>query len=201
MADLIVLAGCAAVEEAARAAGHEVEVPFRPGRTDATQEQTDVESFAVLEPRADGFRAWRRPGEKLAPETLLLDRANLLTLTAKEMTVLVGGMRALDANVGGSSVGVLTDRPGVLTNDVFVNLLDSTTVWTTSADEDVYEGRDRGTGELRWTASSVDLVLGSHSQLRALSELYAERGSEARFVRDFVAAWVKVMELDRFDLR
>ena len=201
LADLIVLAGSAAVEAAAREAGHDVVVPFHPGRTDATQEQTDVESFAVLEPRADGFRGWRRPGEKLAPETLLLDRANLLTLTAKEMTVLVGGMRALDANVGGSPVGVLTDRPGVLSNDVFVNLLDSSTVWTTSTEEDVYEGRDRTSGELRWTASAVDLVLGSHSQLRALSELYAEDGSEARFVRDFVAAWVKVMELDRFDLR
>jgi catalase-peroxidase len=201
LADLIVLAGCAAVEEAARAAGHEIEVPFTPGRTDATQEQTDVESFAVLEPRADGFRAWRRPGEKLAPESLLLDRANLLNLTAREMVVLVGGMRALDANVGGSRVGVLTDRPGALTNDVLVSLLDNGTVWSTSSEDDVYEGRDRATGELRGTASAVDLVLGSHSQLRALAELYAEVGSEERFVRDFVAAWVKVMELDRFDLR
>jgi len=201
LADLIVLAGGAAVEEAARAAGHSVEVPFRPGRTDATREQTDVHSFSVLEPRADGFRSWIKPGEKLPPETLLVDRANLLGLTAKEMTVLVGGMRALDANVGQAPTGVFTDRPGVLSNDFFVNLLSMDTVWKPSTEEHLYEGRHRSSGELRWTASDVDLVFGSHSQLRALAEIYAESGSEARFVRDFVAAWTKVMEADRFDLR
>ncbi len=202
LADLIVLGGCAAVERAAKDAGHPVTVPFTPGRTDATQEQTDVESFAVLEPRADGFRNYLKPGEKLSPETLLLDRASMLTLTAPEMTALIGGMRALDTGHAGARHGVLTDRPGSLTTDFFVNLLDMRTEWKVSdSDENVYEGRDRATGDLRWTATAVDLVFGAHAQLRALSEVYAARDAEAKFVRDFVAAWTKVMELDRFDLR
>ncbi|WP_432016016.1 catalase/peroxidase HPI [Streptomyces hydrogenans] len=202
LADLIVLGGCAAVEKAAADAGHTVTVPFAPGRTDATQEQTDVESFAVLEPRADGFRNYLRPGEKLSPETLLLDRASMLTLTAPEMTVLIGGMRALDTGHGGARHGVLTDRPGSLTNDFFVNLLDMGTEWKVSErDENVYEGRDRATGEQRWTGTAVDLVFGSHAQLRALSEVYAAKDADAKFVRDFVSAWSKVMKLDRFDLR
>ncbi|MEU3312540.1 catalase/peroxidase HPI [Streptomyces sp. NPDC006662] len=201
LADLIVLGGCAAVERAAADAGHPVTVPFAPGRTDASQEQTDVESFAVLEPKADGFRNYVRGGEKLAPETLLLDRANLLTLTAPEMTVLVGGMRALDANVGRSRNGVLTDRPGTLTPDFFVNLLDMGTEWKASAKtEGEFEGRDRATGETRWSATAVDLVFGANSQLRALSEVYACEDAREKFVRDFVAAWTKVMNLDRFDL-
>jgi catalase-peroxidase len=202
LADLIVLAGCAAVEQAARAAGVEVSVPFVPGRTDASAEQTDVESFAVLEPTADGFRNYLRPGEKLSPETLLLDRANLLTLTAPEMTVLVGGLRVLGANHGGSDAGVLTDRPGVLSNDFFVNLLDVGTEWAPStATEHLYEGRDRTTGERRWTGTAVDLVFGSHSQLRGLCEVYAADDGLAPFVRDFALAVSKVMHLDRFDLR
>jgi catalase-peroxidase len=201
LADLIVLGGCAAVEQAARDAGHDITVPFAPGRTDASQEQTDVDSFAVLEPTADGFRSYLRDGEKLTPETLLLDRANLLTLNAPEMTVLVGGMRALDANVGQSSHGVLTDRPEALTNDFFTNVLDMGTEWTASAaSENVYEGRDRATGEVRWTATAVDLVFGSHAQLRAISEVYASEDGQEKFVRDFVAAWDKVMNLDRYDL-
>ncbi len=202
LADLIVLAGGAAIEQAATAAGRTVTVPFTPGRTDATQEQTDVEAFSVLEPKADGFRNYLRAGEKLPPETLLLDRAYLLELTAPQMTVLVGGMRALGANTGGSSLGVLTDRPGVLTNDVFVNLLDMATEWKPSeSTENVYDGRDRVTGEPRWTATAVDLVFGSHSQLRALAEVYASADAQDKFVRDFVAAWVHVMELDRYDVR
>ncbi len=201
LADLIVLGGCAAVEQAARAAGVEVTVPFSPGRTDATQEQTDAESFRVMEPSADGFRNYLRDGVKLSPETLLLDRANMLDLTAPEMTVLVGGLRALGANHGGSSLGVLTDRPGVLTNAWFANLLDAGTEWTTSVhEENVYEGRDRSSGEVRWTATAVDLVFGSHSQLRAIAEVYGASDGQERFVRDFVAAWHKVMNLDRFDL-
>ncbi|WP_419095989.1 catalase/peroxidase HPI [Streptomyces sp. B6(2022)] len=201
LADLIVLGGCAAVEQAARSAGHTLTVPFSPGRTDASQEQTDVEAFAVLEPRADGFRNYLPAGEKLSPETLLLDRANLLTLTAPEMTVLVGGMRALDTGFRTSRHGVFTDRPGVLTNDFFVNLLDMGTQWKPSeATENVYEGRDRATGEVRWTATAADLVFGSNSQLRALSEVYGARDGGEKFVRDFVAAWNKVMDLDRFDL-
>jgi catalase-peroxidase len=201
LADLIVLGGCAAVEQAARNAGHDLTVPFAPGRTDAAQEQTDVEAFAVLEPKADGFRSYLRAGQKLPPETLLLDRANLLTLTAPEMTVLIGGMRALDANVGQARHGVLTDRPGALTNDFFVNLLDIGTEWKPAASaENVFEGRDRVTGELRWTATAVDLVFGAHSQLRAIAEVYASRDGQEKFVRDFVAAWVKVMNLDRYDL-
>ncbi len=202
LADLIVLGGCAAVEKAAKDAGHPVTVPFAPGRTDATQEQTDVESFSVLEPRADGFRNYLAPGEKLSPETLLLDRASMLTLTAPEMTALLGGMRALDTGHGGARHGVLTDRPGTLTTDFFVNILDMGTEWKASeGDENVYEGRDRATGELKWTGTAVDLVFGSHAQLRALAEVYATRDAGAKFVRDFAAAWSKVMKLDRFDLR
>ncbi|MCU1455910.1 MAG: catalase/peroxidase [Actinomycetia bacterium] len=201
LADVIVLGGCAAVEQAARNAGHDVTVPFTPGRTDASQEQTDVESFAVLEPIADGFRNYLRGEEKLSPETLLLDRANLLTLTAPEMTVLVGGLRALDANYQHTALGVFTDRPEALTNDFFVNLLDMGTAWKPSATtENVYDGTDRVTGEVTRTATAVDLVFGSHSQLRAISEVYAADDGEGRFVRDFVAAWDKVMNLDRFDV-
>jgi catalase-peroxidase len=201
MADLIVLSGCAAVEQAAKNAGHEVTVPFVPGRTDTSQEQTDVESFAVLEPMADGFRNYLRAGEKLPPEQRLLDRANLLTLTAPEMTVLIGGMRALDANFGQTQRGVFTDRPETLTNDFFVNLIDMSTEWKASASaENEFEGRDRATGEVKWTATAVDLVFGSNSQLRAISEIYACDDGPDRFVHDFVAAWDKVMNLDRFDL-
>ena len=201
LADLIVLGGCAAVEQAAANAGHDVTVPFAPGRTDASQEQTDVESAAVLEPKADGFRNYLRPGEKLSPETLLLDRADLLTLTAPEMTVLIGGMRVLNANAGGTAHGVFTDRPETLTTDFFVNLLDMTTEWKASGStENVYEGRDHATGKVRWTATAVDLVFGSHSELRALAEVYACDDAKEKFVRDFVAAWDKVMTLDRFDL-
>ena len=201
LADLIVLGGCAAVEQAARNAGQDITVPFVPGRTDATQEQTDVESFAVLEPTADGFRNYLPAGEKLPAEVRLLDRANLLTLTAPELTVLVGGLRALNANAGRSPHGVFTDRPETLTNDFFVNLLDLGTEWTASASaENVFEGRDRATGKVRWTATAVDLVFGSNSQLRALSEVYACEDAKEKFVGDFVAAWDKVMNLDRFDL-
>jgi catalase-peroxidase len=201
LADLIVLGGCAAVERAAKSAGHDVTVPFVPGRTDASQEQTDVEAAAALEPTADGFRNYLRSGEKLSPETLLVDRANLLTLTAPEMTVLIGGMRALNANLGQSACGVFTDQPETLSNDFFVNLLDMSTEWKASAsDENVFEGRDRSTGDVKWTATAVDLVFGSSSQLRAISEVYACDDSKEKFVRDFVAAWDKVMNLDRFDL-
>ena len=201
LADLIVLGGCAAVEQAARNAGHEVTVPFAPGRTDASQEQTDVESFEVLEPAADGFRNYLRPGEKLPAETLLLDRANLLTLTAPEMTVLVGGLRALNANYRQAAHGVFTDRPETLTNDFFVNLLDMATEWKASeSTENVYEGRDRSTGDVTRTGTAVDLVFGSHSQLRAISEVYGTDDAQEKFVHDFVAAWDKVMNLDRFDL-
>ena len=200
-ADLIVLGGCAAVEQAARNAGHDISVPFSPGRTDAAQEQTDVETFAVLEPTADGFRNYLRAGEELPPETLLLDRAYMLTLSAPEMTVLVGGMRALNANVGQSPAGVLTDRPETLTPDFFVNLLDMDTEWTASAStEHGFEGRDRTTGQTRWTATAVDLVFGAHAQLRAIAEVYAADDAGEKFVADFVAAWDKVMNLDRFDL-
>jgi catalase-peroxidase len=201
LADLIVLGGSAAVEQAAKNAGFDVVVPFTPGRTDAAQEQTDVESFAVLEPKADGFRNYLRPGEKLPAEVLLLDRANLLTLTAPEMTVLIGGLRALDVNVGQARHGVFTDRPGTLTNDFFANLLDMGTEWKAAPSaENVYEGRDRATGELKWTATAVDLVFGSNSQLRSYAEVYASEDSHEKFVHDFVAAWDKVMNLDRFDL-
>ena len=202
LADLIVLGGSAAVEQAARSAGHEIMVPFAPGRTDATLEQTDVNAFAVLEPTADGFRNYLRSGEKLSPETLLVDRAYMLTLSAPEMTVLVGGLRVLNANTGGSPLGVLTERPGTLTNDFFVNLLDMATEWKASATtENVYEGRDRTTGETRWSATAVDLIFGANAQLRALAEVYACDDAHAKFVRDFAAAWVKVMNLDRYDLR
>jgi catalase-peroxidase len=201
LADLIVLGGCAAVEQAARNAGHDITVPFAPGRTDASQEETDVESFAVLEPRADGFRNYLQPGEKLSPETLLVDRAYMLNLSVPEMTVLIGGLRALNTNAGGAAHGVFTDRPGTLTNDFFVNLLDMGTEWKTSASaENVYEGRDHATGEVKWTATAVDLMFGSNSQLRAISEVYAAADAKDKFVRDFVAAWNKVMTLDRFDL-
>ncbi|WP_141787792.1 catalase/peroxidase HPI [Oryzihumus leptocrescens] len=201
LADLVVLGGVAAIEKAARDAGVDVTVPFTPGRTDASQEQTDVEAFTVLEPRADGFRNYLRAGEKLPPEVLLLDKANLLTLTAPEMTVLVGGLRALGATAAGSSHGVLTDRPGTLSNDFFVNLLDMRTEWKASGQaENVYEGRDRATGETTWTATAVDLVFGSNSQLRGICEVYAADDATEKFARDFVAAWDKVMNLDRFDL-
>jgi catalase-peroxidase len=201
LADLIVLGGCAAVEQAAKNAGHDITVPFAPGRTDASQEQTDVESFAVLEPTFDGFRNYLRAGEIVSPETLLVERATLLTLSAPEMTVLLGGMRALNANFGQAQHGVFTDRPETLTTDFFVNLLDMGTEWKVSAsDKNVYEGRDRATGELKRTATAVDLVFGSNSRLRALSEVYASDDAKEKFVRDFVAAWNKVMNLDRFDL-
>jgi catalase-peroxidase len=201
LADVIVLAGSAAVEKAAKAAGFDVTVPFAPGRTDASQEQTDVESFAVLEPRADGFRNYLRSGEKAPAERLLLDRAYMLNLTAPQLTVLIGGLRALGNNFGQTKHGVFTDRPETLTNDFFVNLLDMGTEWKPSeATENVYEGRDRATGELKWTATAADLVFGSHSQLRALAEVYGSDDAKEKFVQDFVAAWVKVMNLDRFDL-
>ena len=201
LADLIVLGGCAAIEKAAKDAGHEVTVPFIPGRTDATPEQTDAASFAVLEPEADGFRNYRRARYTVSAEEQLVDKAQLLTLTAPEMTVLIGGMRALGANYGGSPHGVLTTRPGLLTNDFFVNLLDMGTVWTpTDETEEEFQGRDRATGTVKWTATRVDLVFGSNSELRALSEVYAQDDSKEKFVRDFVAAWTKVMNLDRFDL-
>ena len=200
LADLVVLGGCAAVEQACRNAGHEVQVPFSPGRTDASQEQTDVDAFAVLEPTADGFRNYLRPGDKRRPEELLIDRASLLSLTAPEMTVLIGGLRVLDANAGHTRHGVFTDRPEALTNDFFVNLADVDTVWSVSSTEHVFEGRHRATGELRWTGTAVDLVFGSNSQLRALAEVYASSDAEEKLVRDFVSAWTKVMNLDRFDL-
>jgi len=200
LADLIVLGGCGAVEQAAKQAGHEIQVPFSPGRTDASQEQTDVEAFEVLEPAADGFRNYLRAAYT-SPEEMLVDKAQLLTLTAPEMTVLVGGMRALNANVGQSPHGVFTKRPGTLSNDFFVNLLDMGTTWKPVSDaEDVFEGRNRSTGELKWTATRVDLIFGSHSQLRALAEVFACDDSQEAFVHDFVAAWTKVMNLDRFDL-
>jgi catalase-peroxidase len=201
LADLIVLGGCAAVEQAARNAGADVKVPFAPGRTDASQEQTDVESFAVLEPTADGFRNYVAAGQTLLPEKLLIDRAHFLTLTAPEMTVLVGGMRVLGANAVGTPHGVFTDRPAALTNDFFVNLLDMGTEWkAATAAGDLFEGHDRATGRLKWTGTRADLVFGSNSVLRAYAEVYAGADSQEKFVRDFVAAWNKVMNLDRFDL-
>jgi catalase-peroxidase len=200
LADLIVLGGCAAVEQAARNAGYDVTVPFTPGRTDATQEQTDVDSFAVLEPTVDAFRNYFRPGERFPLEHGLLDRAYMLKLTGPEMTALIGGMRALDANFEQSKHGVFTDRTEALTTDFFANLLDMGTEWSESG-ENVYEGRDRGTGEVRWTATAADLVFGSHAQLRAYAEVYASDDAGEKFVRDFVAVWDKVMTLDRFDLR
>jgi len=201
LADLIVLAGCAAVEQAAKKAGHDVQVPFTPGRTDASQEQTDVESFTVLEPAADGFRNYQKAKFAVTAEELLVDRAQLLTLTAPEMTVLVGGMRVLNANFGQSPHGVFTKRPGTLTNDFFVNLLDMRTTWKpTSEDQDLFELRDRATGDLKWTGTRVDLIFGSNSQLRAVAEVYGCEDSQKKFLHDFVAAWDKVMNLDRFDL-
>jgi catalase-peroxidase len=199
LADLIVLAGNAGVEAAANAAGHAVQVPFTPGRTDASQAQTDAESFAALEPQADGFRNYRKAAYRVSPESMLIDKAQLLTLSAPEMTVLVGGLRVLGANVGGAKEGVFTQRPGQLSNDFFVSLVDMGTVWTPTGDN-AFEGRDRKTGALKWTATRVDLAFGSNSQLRALTEVYAQGGGSAKFVRDFVAAWTKVMNLDRFDL-
>ena len=202
MADLIVLAGCAAVEKAAKDAGVSIEVPFTPGRTDATQDQTDADSFAVLEPTFDGFRNYLRPGHIATTEQLLVEKAALLTLTAPETTVLVGGMRALGANFQGTQHGVLTSRPGVLTNDFFVNVLDIETKWAeTSKDEEIFEGTDRKTGKAKWTASRADLIFGSNSQLRAIAEVYGASDAQKKFVKDFVAAWTKVMELDRFDLK
>ncbi|GAB4324530.1 MAG: catalase/peroxidase HPI [Leptolyngbyaceae cyanobacterium] len=201
LADVIVLGGCAGVEQAAKNAGYDVTVPFKPGRMDASQEQTDVESFAVLEPRADGFRNYLQEGQTLSAEALLVDRAQLLTLTAPEMTVLVGGLRVLGANVGGTKHGVFTQRPETLTNDFFVNLLDLGTTWKATSDaQNVFEGRDRKTGELKWTGTRVDLIFGSNSQLRAIAEVYGCADSQPKFVHDFVAAWDKVMNLDRFDL-
>ncbi|MBN1553500.1 MAG: catalase/peroxidase HPI [Phycisphaerae bacterium] len=201
LADLIVLAGCAAVEAAARAAGREIEVPFTPGRGDALQEQTDVESFSVLEPQADGFRNYRKAAFTVTPEAMLVDKAQLLTLSAPEMTVLVGGLRVLGANVGQSAHGVFTERPGTLTNDFFVNLIDMATEWKPASEAgDVFEGRDRKTGKKKWTATRVDLIFGSNAQLRAIAEVYAQDDAKEKFTRDFVAAWNKVMNLDRFDL-
>ena len=201
IADLIVLAGGAGVEKAAKAAGHDVRVPFTPGRMDASQEQTDVESFAALEPRTDGFRNYLSGKQFMLPEEALVDKAQLLKLTAPEMTVLVGGLRVLGANAGHSSHGVFTNRPETLTNDFFVNLLDISTQWQPAANlEDVYEGRDRKTSEVKWTGTRAELIFGSHSQLRALAEVYACGDSKEKFVKDFVAVWTKVMDLDCFDL-
>ena len=201
LADLIVLAGCAGVEQAAKNAGHKVAVPFTPGRMDALQEQTDAASFTMLEPKADGFRNYLKTRYAVSAEELLVDKAQLLTLSAPEMTVLVGGMRMLNTNFGGSRHGVFTKRPEALTNDFFTNLLDMGTEWKpVSKDADVFEGRDRKTGELRWTGTRADLIFGSNAQLRAVAEVYASADGQEKFVDDFVAAWAKVMNLDRFDL-
>ncbi|MCA9809168.1 MAG: catalase-peroxidase, partial [Candidatus Dadabacteria bacterium] len=201
LADLIVLAGCAGVEQAAKNAGHNVTVPFTPGRADASQEETDIESFTYLEPEADGFRNYLKGRYTVKPEEMLVDRAQLLTLSVPEMTVLLGGMRVLDTNFDDSSHGVFTNRPGALTNDFFVNLLDMGFKWkATSEDEEEFEVRDRKTGELKWTATRVDLIFGSNSELRAVAEVYGCSDSQDRFVHDFVAAWDKIMNLDRFDL-
>jgi catalase-peroxidase len=201
LADMIVLAGCAGVEQAAKNAGHDVSVPFTPGRMDASQEQTDAASFAVLEPKADGFRNYQKTRYAVSAEELLVDKAQLLTLTAPEMTVLVGGMRVLNTNFGQTRHGVFTKKPEALTNDFFVNLLDMGTEWkAASKDADVFEGRDRKTGKVKWTGTRVDLIFGSNSQLRAIAEVYACKDSQEKFLQDFVAAWTKVMNLDRFDL-
>ena len=201
LADLIVLGGCVGIEKAAKRAGYKIRVPFTPGRTDASQEQTDIESFSVLEPKADGFRNYMKSNYSVLPEELLVDRSNLLTLTAPEMTVLIGGMRVLNANYKKSQYGVFTNRPGALTNDFFVNLLDINTVWKpTSNDEDIFEGYDRETGQLKWKATRVDLIFGSNSQLRAISEVYASEGSLCKFIKDFIHAWNKVMNADRYDV-
>lgn len=202
LADLIILGGTAAVEQAAKTAGYPVKVPFTPGRMDASPEQTDISSFAVLEPKADAFRNYYGEGNMLSPTEMLVDRANMLTLSIPEMTALVGGMRVLDANAGESKQGVLTSKPGALSNDFFVNLLDMSTKWQKSAkSEGVYEGIDRKTDEIKWTATPVDLIFGSHSELRAISEVYASEDGKQKFVTDFVNAWNKVMMLDRFDLK
>ena len=198
MADVIVLGGAAAIEKAAKDAGHKVTVPFKPGRTDASQEQTDVKSFAVLEPKADAFRNYYGEGSLRSPADMLVDRADTLNLTVPEMTVLVGGMRALNANAGGISNGVLTDKPGQLSNDFFVNLLDMSTRWSKAGKEGIYEGHDRSTGKLKWTATPVDLIFGSNSELRAVAEAYAANDGEELFVNDFIEAWTKVMNADRF---
>ena len=201
LADLIVLGGCAGVEQAAKNGGHDVTVPFTPGRMDASEEQTAVKSFLVLEPAADGFRNYLKAKYAVSAEEMLVDRAQLLTLTAPEMTVLIGGMRVLNTNFGQSPHGVFTKRPGELTNDFFVNLLDMNTEWkATSEDDDVFEGRDRESGQLKWTGTRVDLIFGSNSQLRALGEVYGCKDSLEKFLHDFVAVWSKVMNLDRFDL-
>lgn len=201
LADLIVLGGVAAVEKAARDAGYDVTVPFTPGRMDATEEQTDADSFAPLEPEADGFRNYQRTKFTVAPEEMLLDKAQLLTLTAPEMTVLVGGLRTMGITKTGTAHGVLTDRPGTLSNDFFVTMMDMGITWAPTADdEDLYEARDAATGEVKWTGTRVDLIFGSNSQLRALSEVYAADDAKEKFVKDFVAAWTKVMMLDRFDV-
>jgi catalase-peroxidase len=201
MSDMIVLAGATGVEKAASDAGYSVKVPFTPGRMDATQETTDVESFKLLEPMADGFRNYTKTKYTLSTEELLVDKAQLMTLSAPEMTVLLGGMRAIGANYDGSDVGVLTERKGQLTNDFFVNLLDMSTQWEpVDEDKELFEGKDRSTGEVKWTASRADLIFGSNSELRALAEFYAQQDSQEKFVMDFVAAWDKVMKLDRFDL-
>ena len=201
LADLIVLGGCAGIEQAAKMAGHDMEVPFAPGRTDASQIETDVASFAVLEPVADGFRNYQKKAFSVSSEEMLIDKAQLLTLTAPEMTVLIGGLRVLDANFGETQHGVFSKRIGTLSTDYFVNLLDMGTTWKAATDaKDVFEGRDRATGEVKWTATRVDLVFGSNSQLRALAEVYAQGDSEKKFVQDFVAAWTKVMNADRFDM-
>ena len=197
---MIVLGGAAAIEKAAKDAGYKVEVPFKPGRMDATQPQTDTESFAVLEPTADAFRNFYSPSYG-TPTEMLIEKADLLTLTTPEMTVLIGGMRVLNANSGGSKHGVFTDKPGTLSNDFFVNLLDMSTKWSKSSQEGVYEGQDRSSGKLKWTATPVDLIFGSNSELRAVAEFYAANDAKKKFVTDFVAAWSKVMDLDRFDLR
>jgi catalase-peroxidase len=202
LADLIVLGGSAAVEKAAKDAGYNVQVAFAPGRVDARQDQTDVASFAVLEPRADGFRNYYKQGQALSPAEALVDRAKMLNLTVPEMTVLVGGLRALNANAGGTGYGVFTDRPGTLNNDFFVNLLDMSTKWNKSATaEGLYDGVDRKTGKVRWTATPVDLIFGSNSELRAVAEVYAAEDAKQKFVEDFAKTWTKVMNLDRFDLR
>lgn len=201
LADLIVLAGSAAVEKAAKDGGHDVKVGFAPGRMDASQEQTDVESMGYLEPAADGFRNYLKKKFSVSTESLLIDKAQLLTLTAPELTVLIGGMRALDTNFDGSKNGIFTQRPGILTNDFFVNLLDMRTQWKAiSEDNELYMGTDRSSGQPKWTASRADLVFGSNSELRALAEVYASSDAQEKFVKDFVAAWTKVMNLDRFDL-
>ena len=202
MADLIVLAGITGVEKAAKAAGHTVNLPFAPGRMDASQEQTDIESFNYLEPAADGFRNYRKSKSALPTEVLLIDKANLLTLSAPELTVLIGGMRVLGTNFDGAAYGVFTNRSGELTNDFFVNLLDMNTQWTArTADKEFYEGRDRKTGFVKWTATRADLVFGSNSELRAVAEVYASADAGEKFVKDFIRVWNKVMELDRFDLQ